>query len=160
MLEVSALHVSIGAIEISENFSLIEVPDALADPRFADNPMVVGGPRIRFYAGAPLIGPEGQALGTLCVIDRQARPPLTPEERDTLAGLSRTVVTALDDTAILGLTTNTGFLRVLADSPDDSAAQVMPGVEVGAKRDIYGLLRVLEDFFTSTGRVHTRGARS
>lgn len=67
------------------------VPDAAQDQRFVDNPLVTGEPRIRYYAGAPLIDAEGQALGTLCVIDRKPRE-LTLEQLDTLACLSRQVV--------------------------------------------------------------------
>ena len=70
---------------------LFVVPDARMDPLFADNPLVTGEPHIRFYAGAPLITPEGHALGALCVIDRVPRT-LTPDQEEALLSLGRLVM--------------------------------------------------------------------
>lgn len=53
--------------------AVFEVLDAAQDPRFADNPMVVGAPHIRFYVGAPLALPGGARVGTLCLIDMRPR---------------------------------------------------------------------------------------
>ena len=74
---------------------LFVVPDAAADKRFARNPLVLSRPKIRFYAGAPLISPNKQALGTLCVIDRVPRR-LTTEQLDALRALSRAVMAQLE----------------------------------------------------------------
>lgn len=75
---------------------IFQVPDALADERFAGNPLVLGEPHIRFYAGAPLKAPGGHSLGTLCLIDRVARPPLSPDEQLTLQELAEDVMRELE----------------------------------------------------------------
>lgn len=74
---------------------LLIVPDASLDSRFANNPLVVEDPKIRFYAGAPLRTEEGYALGTICVLDRVPRE-LSSEQADALRILSREVVGQLE----------------------------------------------------------------
>ncbi len=66
---------------------MVVIPDALADPRFATNPLVLGEPYVRAYAGAPLITPDGHVLGTLCVLDTVARE-LSVEQLTLLASLA------------------------------------------------------------------------
>ena len=72
---------------ILDNEPLV-VPDATQDARFADNPMVVNPPHVRFYAGVQLYSIDRMPLGTLCVMDREPRT-LTPEELDVLRDLAR-----------------------------------------------------------------------
>ncbi len=71
---------------------VLEVADATADSRFAANPLVTGDPGIRFYAGAPIVMPDGAHIGTVCVIDRQPGH-LDATQRATLESLA-TVVSA------------------------------------------------------------------
>jgi len=71
------------------------VEDAAADTRFRDNPFVHGGPRIRFYAGAPLVTPDGHALGAVCVMDVQPRT-LSPRQLGALEGLARQAVAQIE----------------------------------------------------------------
>lgn len=74
---------------------LFIVPDATKDKRFKSNPLVTASPKIRFYAGSPLVTPDGHALGTLCVIDQVARD-LNQEQRQALTVLSRHVMAQLE----------------------------------------------------------------
>jgi PAS domain S-box-containing protein len=73
---------------------LLVVSDALADARFADSALVTSPPNIRFYAGAPLVTPEGHALGTLCVMDQKPRQ-LTDFQARALRTLGRQVTAQL-----------------------------------------------------------------
>ncbi|MCI4591459.1 PAS domain-containing protein [Sphingobium sp. BYY-5] len=72
------------------------VPDAPRDSRFIDNALVTGPPYIRFYAGAPLVGADGEPLGALCVIDTVPRADLTLLQRQGLTLLARQVMVELE----------------------------------------------------------------
>jgi EAL domain-containing protein (putative c-di-GMP-specific phosphodiesterase class I) len=74
---------------------LLVVPDALQDTRFSGHPLVAGGPRIRFYAGAPLVTSDGRAVGTLSVMDRMPHE-LAATHETALRILSRYVTVQLD----------------------------------------------------------------
>lgn len=74
---------------------LLVVEDAAADPRFAGNPAVTGTPGLRFYAGVPLVAPDGPVVGALCVIDTEPRRAETME-LDVLHDLAGIVVSELE----------------------------------------------------------------
>ena len=80
-------HISFCAHTILEP-DLLEIPDASADARFSENPLVTGEPFIRFYAGAPLVTSEGYGIGSLCVVDAAPRR-LTDEQAAVLRLLAR-----------------------------------------------------------------------
>ena len=74
---------------------LLYVPDLTDDERFKNNPLVESAPNIRFYAGAPLITPNGQAIGTICSVDFEKRD-LSINQREALRKLSKQVMTQLE----------------------------------------------------------------
>lgn len=77
---------------------LLVVNDAADDPRFADGPLAIGGQGVRFYAGAPIVGPDGRALGTVAVLSPQPRPSgVAPDERRRLGSLAAMAARALEN---------------------------------------------------------------
>ncbi len=79
---------------INEQEGVFIIPDSREDIRFHDNPLVVGDPRVIFYAGIPLLGDDGLPLGTLCVIDQKPKD-LNPQQIDCLKALAQQVMNLL-----------------------------------------------------------------
>lgn len=74
---------------------LLEIHDATCDNRVSENPLVTGDMHIRFYAGAPIVNPEGHMMGTLCVLDR-IPGQLTATQRELLTGLASEISTRFE----------------------------------------------------------------
>ena len=97
------------------------IPDALADDRFRQDPLVNSSQQVRFYAGAPLRTPDGFFLGTLCILDSAPGPPLSPEQRELLSDLAATAMDELElrRSAVLAARAtlqNEGQLAALSES--------------------------------------------
>lgn len=91
-----AIECSVCAHGLQEEELLI-IPDLKKDPRTAENPLVLGPPRLRFYAGAPLITASGDTLGMLCVMDHFPRSSgLTARQRRALTSLGRQATMSID----------------------------------------------------------------
>jgi signal transduction histidine kinase len=97
----------------------LEVPDATADPRFSDNPLVTGGLALRFYAGALLKTPTGIPIGTLCVLDRRPRA-LTEVQQRALRVLANQVMNSFEmQRAVRERTEQADRYRTLFDTMDE-----------------------------------------
>ncbi|MBD2560229.1 MULTISPECIES: GAF domain-containing protein [Nostoc] len=95
-LDVSEMPRCVGLSYLcQERRDVVVVPDTLADEKLANNAVVTGYPYIRFYAGVPLITPQGDMLGTLCVID-QVPKELSQKQVEALVALSRLVIDQLE----------------------------------------------------------------
>ena len=104
--------------------AVMVVPDALTDERFAANPLVLGPPYIRFYAGAPMTTPAGFTIGTLCIFDPKPRAGgFGRTERDQLAMLARIVIERLTARrAQLERKEDAEHVRTVAKTLDGAAA--------------------------------------
>lgn len=99
---------------------IMVVPDAALDPRFSTNPLVIGPPFIRFYAGKPLVTPKGVKLGTLCLIDTEPRAEFSPADRKNLADLAFLVMDRMEMRRLDYAKTisQARFENIAATSPD------------------------------------------
>ncbi|MDH4132624.1 MAG: sensor domain-containing diguanylate cyclase, partial [Gemmatimonadota bacterium] len=107
------------------------VPDTAADPRFADNPLVLNDPFIRFYAGCPLRSLQGPKLGTLCIIDQRPRQ-FGKEDLEALKDLAAMVerelgaiqMATMDE--LTGIANRRGFIMLAEHSVHLCSRQGMP----------------------------------
>ena len=130
--------VSLSAHAILEP-DLMEVRDARADPRFADNPLVLKDPSIRFYAATPLRTADGHALGTLCVVDHVPRT-LSPEQRSALRDLG------VQATAQIELRRSVHELQQAVDEREQAEGALRRALEIGGAH-------------AAAARAHLRAAR-
>ncbi|MDO9553516.1 PAS domain-containing protein [Rhodonellum sp.] len=87
--------VSFCAHAIHQPDALFEIPNAKLDQRFKENPLVTGFPNLTFYAGYPLVTPDGFAIGTLCVLDQNSMS-LTESQKNNLKALANQVMALLE----------------------------------------------------------------
>jgi len=128
---------------------VFEVQDAQKNPLFQNNPLVTSDPSIRFYAGAPMVTPEGLPLGTICAIDTQPRC-LTAQQRDALRILAKEAVAHLElRRARLQLELERQKLEGLLRMANDTAQSMF----VGSRNEIF----VKQD--QRLVRVHTEDIR-
>jgi diguanylate cyclase (GGDEF)-like protein len=133
---------------------VLHVPDACADPRFADNPLVTGAPFVRFYAGSPIAAPDGSLVGTLCVIDHRPRQ-MNPSDLECLRDLASLVenelalgLVAMRD-PLTGLSNRYGFDLLGRQAHDLCLRQHLPALVLFA--DVNGLKFVNDEFGHATG---------
>ena len=110
---------------ILEPETTLVVPDATEDDRFRDNPLVTGWPKIRFYAGVPLVMNGGEAIGTLCAIDRQPRV-LSKLQLEALRAAAHSIIVLLEKRAA---DTHVKMLELVAVHAGDGVAIVSSGTQ-------------------------------
>ncbi|MCJ2054186.1 PAS domain-containing protein [Methylobacterium sp. J-070] len=130
---------------------ILILPDLMASPESAANPLVTGDPHLRFYAGVPLVTPEGWAIGTLCVLDRVPRG-LSDQQLFILKALARTVMTQLESRSVeAALRRNQARYRALFEFIDAGFCLVEMKFADGDRAVDYRFLEVNPAFQRQTG---------
>ena len=130
------------------------VEDALQDPRFQSNRLVLGDPYIRFYAGAPLVLPSGHALGSLCIIDRQPRR-FGPVQCLQLQDLAALVIAQIDLARMAGRIDDATHLPNRARFDED--LQDMCLAALGEERTLVMAQFVTHDVLRDASRAVSNG---
>ena len=126
---------------------VLAVRDATKDPRFLDNPLVTGAPHIRFYAGSPLVTPQGIALGTLCVIDSIPRE-LSPEQLLSLKALGRQTTSLIE---LRGRTNQLETYRSELERSNEALQEFAYAASHDLKQPIRGIGSLTEFFVEDYG---------
>ena len=104
---------------------ILVVPDARADPRFAENPFVTGEPFVRFYAGCPLVAPDGSRIGALALVDRRPKE-LSARDAELLRSLARIVESEIN--ALQVTTLDKLPIGVYRSTPDGRIVDANPAL--------------------------------
>ncbi|WP_414164652.1 putative bifunctional diguanylate cyclase/phosphodiesterase [Superficieibacter sp. BNK-5] len=99
---------------------ILVILDAVKDPRFATNPLVLGAPFIRFYAGKPLVTPTGEKIGTVCLIDSQPHEAFSQSDRQNLTDITALVMERMEMRRLESLrsASQSRFKKIAETSPD------------------------------------------
>jgi hypothetical protein len=133
------------------------VPDTLEDPRFADSDLVTGDPKIRFYAGSPLVTPEGYKIGTFCIIDVKPRPNgLSLSEKQNLREIAALAMDQIQETKIEVETSRKDQSRQIACTAHDlitplTSIQLNVGLLSEDKELNNFLTKIQRDIIANTG---------
>ncbi|MFT5370110.1 MAG: two-component system sensor histidine kinase/response regulator [Candidatus Latescibacterota bacterium] len=119
------------------------IGNALLDARFADNPLVTGGPQIRFYAGHPLKAKNGHRVGTLCIIDSKPHT-LTDEDRKNLADLAAVVESELNTVELIELHTEVESAKNAAEDANRAKSEFLANMSHEIRTPMNGIMGMTE----------------
>ncbi len=132
---------------VVEGRALLVVEDARTDARFAANPLVTGAPRVRFYAGMPLVTPDGQVIGSLCAVDTRPRS-LDETQKRALAVLARHVMGMLElrhqSQQLSRVTADLEEKRRVADAASEAKSKFLANMSHELRTPMNGVMTATE----------------